>query len=408
MKGEPQPANTADIRVSITRIQPTKKSLVEAYILAVTLGILGAHHFYLRRPWFGIAYLFTFGLFGIGYVVDLCRMPCLVAAANRKIRDPEKESEKDLVDAYLLWFPCGILGFHLFYLNKPGQGVFYFCTLGCCGVGWLIDMCRIPFLLKEANENPPGYKPKKSLCVAYLLGLSPFGLIGAHHFYLERPLYGLTYTWTFGLLGVGYVADWFRMPFLVERANKIADRQEDPDRKFVDDVYILWFPFGILGFHHFYLRRFVWGFLYMCTFGLFGVGWIIDGCRLPCLVKDFNEAAEERKRLLAQAQSQMPGCGSQVVNVVVTGGRGDIMAYPRQSFAAGCGYQNPGYYPPTYMQYPQQGQGQGQGQLQGHPQPGLYPTAALEGSVPAAFDSARIAPPSYEESVSVKPSLPPS
>jgi hypothetical protein len=52
--------------------------------LAWMLGFCGLHRFYLRKPWTGLLWLFTFGLFGIGQLVDLFRIPSLVDAENRR------------------------------------------------------------------------------------------------------------------------------------------------------------------------------------------------------------------------------------------------------------------------------------------------------------------------------------
>ena len=40
-------------------------------ILAFLGGTIGLHHFYCNRVGKGILYIFTFGLFGIGFLVDL-------------------------------------------------------------------------------------------------------------------------------------------------------------------------------------------------------------------------------------------------------------------------------------------------------------------------------------------------
>ncbi len=37
---------------------------------------------------------------------------------------------------------------------------------------------------------------------------------------------------------------------------------------------------GYFGAHYFYVRRFGMGFLYFCTAGLFGVGWLVDIFRI--------------------------------------------------------------------------------------------------------------------------------
>jgi TM2 domain-containing membrane protein YozV len=73
--------------------------------------------------------------------------------------------------------------------------------------------------------------------------MSPLGILGCHHFYLRRPIFGLVYFFTFGNFGVGWLVDWFRMPVLVKRTNKeiaLGDKGE----KHVDDAYVLWFPLG--------------------------------------------------------------------------------------------------------------------------------------------------------------------
>ena len=44
-----------------------------AFFLCLFLGYLGAHKFYEGRAGKGILYIFTFGLFGIGWIID-----CLV------------------------------------------------------------------------------------------------------------------------------------------------------------------------------------------------------------------------------------------------------------------------------------------------------------------------------------------
>ena len=105
----PVPQSTAVIYPPIR-----EKGLVDTYILAVALGFLGAHHFYLGRPGFGAIYLVTFGLLGIGYIVDLFRVPWLVKEANSRIVDPTLPDKKSVSDAYLLWFPLGFFGKFLF------------------------------------------------------------------------------------------------------------------------------------------------------------------------------------------------------------------------------------------------------------------------------------------------------
>ena len=47
------------------------KDKVVALLLCFFLGVLGAHKFYEGKIGMGILYLFTMGLFGIGYLIDI-------------------------------------------------------------------------------------------------------------------------------------------------------------------------------------------------------------------------------------------------------------------------------------------------------------------------------------------------
>ncbi len=64
------------------------KNIWISYLLAI-LGLLtpisGLHRFYLDKKISGIIYLCTYGLFGIGTIIDLLRMPFLVDRCNLKI-----------------------------------------------------------------------------------------------------------------------------------------------------------------------------------------------------------------------------------------------------------------------------------------------------------------------------------
>ena len=61
---------------------------------------------------------------------------------------------------------------------------------------------------------------------AYVLGVGPFGFLGAHHYYMKRWFFAVAYTLTLGLFGVGWLVDLFTIPALVKRAR---------ERKFKDD-----------------------------------------------------------------------------------------------------------------------------------------------------------------------------
>jgi TM2 domain-containing membrane protein YozV len=63
---------------------PHNKGTAFLLWLACVFGFAGIHRFYLGRPWTGALWFFTFGLFGVGQLVDLFRIPVLVAEENQR------------------------------------------------------------------------------------------------------------------------------------------------------------------------------------------------------------------------------------------------------------------------------------------------------------------------------------
>jgi TM2 domain-containing membrane protein YozV len=111
------------------------------------------------------------------------------------------------VIGYLLWL-FGFTGSHRFYYGKPVSGTIWFFTLGLLGVGWLIDLFLIPSMDRKADRRyvagPINYS------VAWIL-LTFLGLFGVHRFYLGKWLTGLLYLCTAGLLGLGYLYDFWTL-----------------------------------------------------------------------------------------------------------------------------------------------------------------------------------------------------
>ena len=65
--------NTYDYRTTnntLPSINRRSKSKMTALVLCLFLGFFGAHKFYEGKTGLGILYIFTFGLFGVGWLVD--------------------------------------------------------------------------------------------------------------------------------------------------------------------------------------------------------------------------------------------------------------------------------------------------------------------------------------------------
>ena len=106
-----------------------EKSLFEAYILCIPLGIIGAHHFYLGNKSFGVLYFCSFGLFLVGWIIDIFTLKWIVEDVNRQRKEIlenglQVESfggfrslhEIPLWKAYLFALPpVGIMGLLEFY-----------------------------------------------------------------------------------------------------------------------------------------------------------------------------------------------------------------------------------------------------------------------------------------------------
>jgi len=108
---------------------------------------------------------------------------------------------------YILWI-FGFTGSHRFYYGKPLIGTIYFFTFGLLGIGWLIDLFLIPSLDRQADlrftAGPIDYSG------AWLL-LTFLGIFGIHRMYMGKWFTGILYLLTGGLLGFGYLYDFWTL-----------------------------------------------------------------------------------------------------------------------------------------------------------------------------------------------------
>jgi len=108
---------------------------------------------------------------------------------------------------YVLWL-FGFTGSHRFYYGKPVSGTIYFFTLGLLFIGWFIDLFLIPSMSRQSDlrftEGRINYN------VAWIL-LTFLGLFGIHRFYMRKWVTGIIYLCTLGILGVGYIYDYWTL-----------------------------------------------------------------------------------------------------------------------------------------------------------------------------------------------------
>ena len=123
-------------------------SLAVGYVLWI-FGFTGAHRFYFGKPISGTIYLFTAGLFLVGWIIDLFLMPRLERSAELRFN----EGPLDYTVGWVLLTFVGTFGVHRFYLGKWGTGVLYLLTLGLLGIGVIYDFWTLNDQLSEANAE---------------------------------------------------------------------------------------------------------------------------------------------------------------------------------------------------------------------------------------------------------------
>ncbi len=106
--------------------------------------------------------------------------------------------------------------------------------------------------------------------IGYLLWI--FGFMGAHRFYYGRPVSGTIYFFTLGLLLVGWIVDLFLIPGM----DRAADRRYTEGKINYTLAWVLLTFLGIFGIHRFYLGKWLTGFVWLFTGGLFLLGWLYD------------------------------------------------------------------------------------------------------------------------------------
>ncbi|MCB9745322.1 MAG: TM2 domain-containing protein [Alphaproteobacteria bacterium] len=116
----------------------------------------------------------------------------------------------------------------------------------------------------------------------YILWL--FGFTGAHRFYYGKPITGTIWLYTGGFFLIGWLIDLFLIPGMDEA----ADRRYAPGRYDYTTGWLLLTFLGLFGVHRFYMGKWVSGLIWLCTGGLFSLGWLYDFWTLNEQISEAN------------------------------------------------------------------------------------------------------------------------
>ena len=137
------------------------------------------------------------------------RVPSMLAA---DMQTPQTHSK---AIGYFLWI-FGFLGAHRFYFGRPISGTIWFFTLGLLGIGWIVDLFLIPGMERSASRKyasgPVDYS------VAWLLQTF-IGPLGIHRFYMGKIWTGLLWLFTGGLVGIGWLYDFWTLNGQIDERN---------------------------------------------------------------------------------------------------------------------------------------------------------------------------------------------
>jgi len=117
------------------------------YILWI-FGFTGSHRFYYGKPLSGTIYFFTFGLLGIGWLIDLFLIPSMDQQADQRYH----AGQIDYTVAWVLLTFLGLFGIHRMYMEKWLSGLIYLLTGGIFGLGYLYDFWTLNGQISDLNR----------------------------------------------------------------------------------------------------------------------------------------------------------------------------------------------------------------------------------------------------------------
>ena len=138
----------------------------------------------------------------------------------------------------------------------------------------IIQKTLVVFLLADVILNKGtlmNYSQDTHLkSIGYILWI--FGFTGSHRFYYGKPISGTIWFFTLGLLGIGWIIDFFLIPSMDRKAD-FRYRSGNLDYTI---AWILLTFLGLLGIHRFYMGKWLTGIVYLFSGGIFGIGYLYD------------------------------------------------------------------------------------------------------------------------------------
>jgi TM2 domain-containing membrane protein YozV len=125
-------------------VERNTHSKLLGYLLWI-FGFTGSHRFYYGKPITGTIWFFTFGLLGIGWLIDLFLIPSMDRNADLKY----VPGPADYSVAWLLMVFLGFFGVHRLYLHKwiTGLLILTLGVLSATGMFFLIPIIAVFYLI---------------------------------------------------------------------------------------------------------------------------------------------------------------------------------------------------------------------------------------------------------------------
>jgi len=116
-------------------------------------GFTGAHRFYYGKTASGILWFFTFGLFGIGWLVDAFLIPAMDREADQRFAP----GPTDYTLSWVLLIVGGFLGLHRFVQGRWVTGLVYLMTFGLAGLGVIYDVLTLNQQINDRHLATASY-----------------------------------------------------------------------------------------------------------------------------------------------------------------------------------------------------------------------------------------------------------